>query len=384
MATMTVGCADEYTALIVRQPGNMTGQGTTPQAMGTVSEMVSVTWGRVRKRASECVVTMTKCPDNCQFITSSNNWTGIDPWAHEIWLYRDGALAWQGPIMTIRETRDRFIITARDMIAWVYAREIREYYSQTWTVPGVANSLLNTYFPPDDPDLLRHKVYFPNTAGTITVQYDPAQYTIGQKWDELVNAGLDFTTLGRAIYIMGTIPPNYNQPFLIDADQIVGEIELMKDGLNYGSHIVGLGEGLAYGVGPWSPDRQYYGKVTWPPNRFNDIKNYGQLQGVTHDFYNAKRLLTPQLTIPAGSTLAPTTDIYNDGWVMNSEQLKLAFPFIIPGFRYDVRTGEEFCDAATYPMVFGELAVSWTAENKGETVAVSFDTMAAADDVVGG
>jgi hypothetical protein len=380
MSAMMIGCADTYDAMIVRQPGNMTGQGITPEPAGTLTEVVSVAWGRVRKRAAECTVTVTKCPSNCEFLTSSSNWTGVDPWAHEIWLYRDRNLAFQGPVVSIRETRDAFIIVARDMVQWLYAREIREYYSQTYTAPGVASSLINTFFPPDDPDLIRHKVTFPNTTGDISVEYDHAQYTIGQKFDELVSAGLDFTTMGRAIYLMGNIPPNYFEPFLIDADHIIGEIEIDKNGLDYGNHIVGLGEGLAYGVGPSAADRSYYGKVTYPPNRFNDVKILSQLQAVTNTLYNTKRALTPRLVIPAGSTLSPDTVVYNEGWQMNTEQLRLAFSHLIPGFRYDVRVGEEFCDPAAYPMVLSEVAVTWTAEGKGEKVAVSFDNMAAGDD----
>lgn len=387
-----IGCTDDYQAMLVRQPGSQTGQGLTPQTVGSLSEIVSVTWGRVWKRYSECIISVTKCPDNCEFITSSQNWTGIDSWAHEIWLYRDGKPAWQGPIVQIRETIETsdkpgmFILTARDVVQWLYAREIREAYAQTWTSPGVAQSLVNTYFAVDDPDLVRNVVVYPFSSGDITVEYDAAQFTVGQKWDELISGGLTYSTVGRSIHIMDNVPPNYDHPFVFDADRIMGEIELVQDGLDYGNHIVGLGEGISYGLGPTGDDYSYYGKVTFPPNRFNDVKDLGQLQDITNTLYNSKRNLTPQLVVPEGSALAPDTEIYNETWTMGEENLRYALPLFIAGFRYDIRVGEQFCDPATYPMVLSELAVSWTAESEDEQrekVMVSLANMAAGEDVEG-
>ena len=217
MAAERIGCPDSYSALIVRQAGDMTGQGSAPEPMGTLKEISSLRWGRVLKRAAEAQVVASKCPNNCSFLTSSSNWTGIDPWAHELWLYRDRSTAFLGPIVDIKETRDSFIITARDMVQWMYAREIREYYNQTWTAPGIAHSLANTYFAPSDPELLAHIVPFSYGSGLMSVEYDRAQFTVGQKWDELVSNGLAYTTVGRSIYIMENRPPNYESPFLIDA-----------------------------------------------------------------------------------------------------------------------------------------------------------------------
>lgn len=383
MTTETIGCAGGYQAMIVRQAGDMTGQGIKPESAGMLKEIVTARWGRVRKRAAEAQVVVTKCPSNCGFITQSANWTGIDPWAHELWMWRDGALAFQGPIVEIRETRNTFIITARDMVQWLYAREIREPYDQTWTVPGVAHSLINTYFTPSDPDLMRHVVTFPYSSGSITVQYDRSQYTVGQKWDELTSNGLDYTTVGRSIYIMdNSRPPNYDYPFMIDADKILGDIELQKNGLDYGNHVVCLGEGIVYGIGPSASDEAYYGKVTFPPNRFNMVKDQGQLNNVTHDFYQAKRNLTPRLVVPQGSGLSPDTVVYNELYELSENAAKMAFSHFIPGFRFDVRVGEEFCQQGSYPMVLSELAVMWDPSGDGspETTNVSFENLPAGDD----
>lgn len=379
MTAMTIGCAESYSVQLVRQPGNMTSQETTPAPAGPLSEIESVSWGRrLTQGASECVVEASKCYTNCGLLTASSNWTGVDPWAHEVWVYRDGELCWQGPIVQIRETKDSFVITARDILEWVYHREIISYYNQTYTASGIASSLVNTFFINDDPDLIRHKVTFPYSTGEMSVEYDRAQYTIGQKFDELVQSGLEYSTLGRAIYLMGPIPPNSAAPFLLDAEDIVGDAEIVKNGLDYGNHVVGLGEGLSQGLGPSNQDREYYGKVTYPPTRFPDVVNEAQLLNVTQTLYDSKRNLSPQLVIPAGSSLSPQGTIYADNYVLSNENLKLGLSHLMCGYQYNVRVGEPFCRPATYPMRLSEMAVRWSADG-GENVAVSFGSLPADD-----
>lgn len=374
MSAETIGCPEGYSVVLVRQPGNMTNQGVTPEPVGTLSEIISLSWGRtLTSGASESTVTSTKCYANCGLVTQNSNWTGIDPWAHELWLYRDGALCWQGPIVNIRETRDSFIFTARDVLEWVYHREIVSFYAQTYTATGIASSLINTFFVNDDPDIISHKVTFPYATGEMSVKYDRAQFTVGQKFDELTQAGLEYSTLGRAIYLMGPRPANDDAPFLINLADIIGDAEIVKDGLDYGDHIVGLGEGITFGIDPSANHRQYYGKVTYPPTRFPNVTNISQLQAISKIFYEAKSNLSPQLVIPSGSTLSPSTTVYAENYAMKEENLRLAFSHFICGFQYNVQVSEPFCQPAQYPMRLSELAVSW--DDEGEKVAVSFDSL---------
>jgi len=377
---MPLGCAEEYSVAIVRQPGNMTDQGTRPAVVGHLEELVSVEWGRVLNDTSKARITVTKCVTNCKTLTSGDaRWSSVDPWAHEIWIYRDGEIAWMGPIVYIRETPHFFHFEAHDMIAWVGRREIINFYSTTDDAASIAYDLIQTFFPPSDPDLLQHVVLL-NTANTlVTVEWDRAQYVILQKWQDLINAGLNYTTMARYIFLSGQDVPNLNFPFVLNADDIESEVEILKDGINFGDHVVGLGEGNTFGTGPSAADEAYYGKVTYPPTRFNDVRDDAQLQSLTIDLYDELRDLRPQLVVPSGSALSPETDIFKTGYSFPVafrlvDQPIPALVDLIPGHRYDVQVGESFCQSATYPMRLGQLAVTWT-DKQGEKIAVSLTTL---------
>lgn len=369
---MSIGCAQDYRVLIMRQPGNMTGQQKQPVAVGEMSEIESLRWGRILSDNASAQITVNKCPANCRLFSAGDtfNWSGIDPWAHEIWIYRDGALAFMGPIVYIRETPTSFIVDAQDMIAWVGRREIINFYTNTNNPTQIAYNLLTTFFPASDPDLIDYVLVLGNASGSITVEYDAAQYVILQKWSDLVQAGFNYTTFGRRIFLYGENPPNINNPYVLDAKDLLGDVEIVKDGLDYGNHVVGLGEGLTSGVGPSAGDQSYFGKVTFPPTKFSDIRVQAQLDSVTTTFYGVKRDLTPQLVIPSGSTLSPNAEIYNLGYTFTAAD-PLALNELVCGLRYDVQVNEPFCQSGRYPMKLSELSVTWDADQL-EQVAVTF------------
>lgn len=375
---MPLGCAEEYSVAIMRQPGTMTEQAFTPAVVGHLEEIVSLDWGRLLNGISKARVTVTKCPSNCSTLTTRDaRWSSVDPWAHELWIYRDGKIAWMGPIVYIRETPDAFHFEAHDMIEWVNRREIINYYTNTNDAASIAYDLIQTFFPPSDPDLLQHVILLTTAIHNLTVEWDRAQYVILQKWQDLLSAGLNYTTLARYILLTGQETPNLNFPFLIHADNILGDVEILKDGINYGDHVVGLGEGNTFGTGPTAADELYYGKVTYPPTRFNDVRSDSQLQDLTLDLYDSLRNMTPQLVVPAGSALSPDTDIFKTGYSFDfftANQAPPALVDLIPGYRYDVQVGDSFCHQGSYPMRLGELAVSWTA-GAGEKIAVSLTTL---------
>lgn len=366
-----IGCTDNYAVMIMRQPGNMTTQGSTPAAIGEIVELTSLQWGRVDNEISAAEVVFTKCPTNCSLLAPPElNWTGVDPWAHEIWIYRNGLVAWMGPIVYIRERPDEFVIQARDMIAWIGHREIINFYTRTDTPAGIAYDLLQTFFPPSDPDLLGYVAFLIDSPATLTVEYDRAQYVILDKWRDLVSAGLHFTTMTRNVLISGRYPANSDNPYVLNASDILGDCEIIKDGLNYGDHIVGLGEGLTFGIGPTANDLAYFGKVTYPPTRFNDIRVQAELDGITAEFYNDMRNLTPELVVPSQSALSSETEIINTGFNFVQFPNQVALQDLICGMRYDVQVDKPFCTPAMYPMRLVEVQVTWDAKS-GEKIAVS-------------
>lgn len=369
MSSQVIGCPDGYSVQIARQPGNMTGQGITPALVGNLEDIKSLSWGRTLSETSTATVEVSKCSDNCELLTSSTNWTGVDPWAHEMWIYRDNELAWMGPITYMRETPDSFILDAKDVTAWVDRREIKDFYNKFGSAAAIAYDLLVTFMTASDPDLMRGITFPEHSDGTVTVEYDAAQYVIGQKWSDLQTGGFTWTVISRALIMFGESALNNDYPFLLDASDILGDVEIVKDGMDYGNHVIGLGEGSTFGVGPTAADQAYYGKVTLPPISFPDARNYTDLQNLTNSYYAQKRDLSPELVVPAGSSLSPQTEIHNTSYFIG--QPYMALDALLPGMRYDISVSDPFCRPALYPMRLGELQVTWDADS-GENVAVSF------------
>lgn len=369
-----INCPDGYRAMIVRQPGNMTGQGLTPNSLGEVVEITNLMWGRIDNEAASASLSFTKCSNNCSMWSMSNSrWSRFDPWAYELWIYRDHQIAFMGPIVFMRERANDFYIEARDLIAWVGRREIKDYYTNTGSASTIALSLINTFFVPalQDPDLVQHVMQINAGGSSITVEYDRAQYNILDKWRDLIPSGLHYTTVGRNIILQDQFPHNNDHPFVLNATDILGDVEIVKDGFDFGTHVVGLGEGITFGIGPSASDLAYYGKVTYPPTKFSEVKNQVQLDSVTTGFYDDIRNLRPQLVIPNQSALAAGTEIMNNGYGVGlGNFVGIALEELICGLRYDVNVGEPFCTSGRYPMRLAELRVTWT-PNEGEKVAVS-------------
>jgi len=348
----------------------MTLQGQHPTVTGQLSDIASVEWGRILNDIATATIVVTKCPDNCAlFAEPFEDSVPARPWSHEVRIFRDNTVAFEGPIVRVRDRPTEIEILAYDMVGWVNRREVREAYTHTGDAVTIAANLLDTYFPPSDPWLMYQVL---NTAvGSLDVEYDRAQYVIGQKWADLVKSGLNYSTLGRHILMFGQTPANVSTPYLLNIGDILGEAELLLDGLDFGTHAVCLGDGLAHGVGPTASDEALFGKVTYPPTRFPDVRDQADLVVLTEAFYDRKRDMKPRLVIPSGSTLSSSAEIYATGYELYSDVELVALPQLMCGFRYDIQVQEPYCHPGRYPMRLGQLKVAWTPE-KGETVQVSF------------
>ena len=371
---MAIGCAENYTALIVRQPGDATNQGIMPSALGSIEEITSVEWGRVLSSVSTARIQFTRCPSNCGFMDH------VDPWAYELWLYRDGVFAFGGPIVVNRNARESgvFELIAWDVTGYNARRTMRDYYTNTDNPTSVAADLAATFydgtFDYPNPAFTEYITFLGLSTSTVTVEYDPDLYTVAAKWSEMVNAGFNFSTLGRYTLMMGETSPNISNPFVIDATDVLGEMELVQDGTDFAIRVVGTGDGISTYSGAVPTEVEYFGMIDWPPIRYSGITNPAQLGQLTVALLNQKRDISPELVIPSGSSLSSSTEIYSLGY-----ELDLATPValkdLVAGMRYDIQVdGEQFCKPGRYPMRLNEVRVSWSPQGQ-EKIAVSLSTL---------
>lgn len=376
MGTVTIGCPDNYGVTITRQAGDMTGEDRFPSALGSLSQIQSVQWTRVKSQAGVARVFAYGCGQNNETLVANGNL--IDPWAFELVLHRDSEVAFMGPILDITWHSDSQLweIVAGDMMAWPSVREIQPAFTNPITDNAAAliNLLLQTYFfnNSDDPDLYRHVIQTGFSSVNVDVTYKTATFTVADKIRDLVNMGANYCVVGRAILIFGEEPPNLSKPVILSANDISGQVRLFKTGrAPFGVHVVGRGEGLAFGVGPTASDEAYFGKVS-RITQFNEITSQPQLDGLTQAWYNTVSNMRHDIDISAGAILGPDTILYGDTGIFSS---LYALDFLVPGYRYDVAlTVPEFPIKGTFPMVLDEVTVSWTPE-EGEKVGVSFITL---------
>lgn len=360
-----IGCASGYTALIVRQPGDATGQGNTPVVLGELSELTAVEWGRIKNAPSVASITATSCPTNCNLLA------GTHGWAYELWLYRDTEFAWGGPILIKRDLSGSLVIQASDVTTYASRRTLTAGFATTNDPVDIAAGLVFSYFLGfDDPQLAANLAIIGNQPGTMTVNWDPNMYTVAEKWGDMITAGVNYTTLGRYTFFYGQTAPNYTSPYVIDSTDIIGELELIEDATQFATRVIGLGEGITSTIGPTAGDLAYYGLIDLPPVKYSGITSQTELDNLTQQLYNQHSQLQPQLVVPEGSALAGGTEITNLGTTI-ATFTKVALEELIPGMRYDIQIGDTHCAPGIYPMQLSELKVTWTPDTQ-ETVNVSF------------
>src|SRR5690606_28272131 len=118
--TGRLGCAETYSAAVHLRGGRVL---WTPL---DTEGITALSWGRKLGDYSEASVTVAKkdLPREClQRLADTVNETGritpgVHVWSHELSIYRDGRLVWQGPIIQPQESRTEITLDARDALFW--------------------------------------------------------------------------------------------------------------------------------------------------------------------------------------------------------------------------------------------------------------------------
>lgn len=331
--TPRLGCATAYTAHIHywdREHNRL-------RYYTHLSGLMEVSWERVLDDFSECRVRFRPMRgDDCcgklkPIFDSAGNLLepGLWPWAHELSLYRDGELIWQGPIFSIDElvmpdeTTASIQITARDFLGWLDRRAVHNniFITERTDLSYLAEAVIRDAFQPDDPGVLPHLVIQPSGRfGTHSVRADEAR--CGDELRTIARGGLDFTSVGRTIIVKG---PSY------DPTAGVGTITLRAKDFLSGIEIRVVGAeaatvGVAVGAPPTGsesgtpvenipPTKARYG--TTDPF-FGLIENWTRSETVTNEeflLWVAKQKVAEgnppphTLSIPAESGLSPEAPV---------------------------------------------------------------------------
>lgn len=250
-----LGCVNDYSVFVTDICGS-------PKICDLSDLATSVKWQRTLDNISQATITIAK-PGNtavdsavcCQCIND------IEPWCHEIQIFRGTDFVWCGPVTEVDESIDTVTFTARDMLAWLDVRFLSvgdangnsfDFSGTPTPITEVAREIIaaGTYGktplggksqPFYDPCLF-HKanstvenlIIYPSTL-ISRAKFLALDGSVFSTLQQLSKTGLDFTTYGRSI-ILGVVSEFDIDPIgTLMMEHILGNISFKKDGNLYGN-----------------------------------------------------------------------------------------------------------------------------------------------------
>lgn len=212
--------------------------------------LAEVEWTRELDEFSSGRVLINPSGDCCDHLRR------VEPWRHELHIFRDGAPVWNGPIIQPEWSAGQVEIFAADILAWLDRRVPHQSITFGDTdLTDIATWLIEDGFQPDDPG---HELYVVGPSGVSGGR----SYTInvGQTGDhlrDLAETGLDFTAVGRTIILL---PETYTGSIgrLTDSDFPDGLV-IGQDGSNLITRWIVAGDENSGVMGEDGGADPYYG-----------------------------------------------------------------------------------------------------------------------------
>jgi hypothetical protein len=266
-------------------------QGGT-RRLGELEPLSKLTFARLRDDISNCIATSSGYSVDCGAFYGQ-----LRSWMHELVVFRDGVRVWEGPITRITYTVDNVEIEAKDVMAYVYRRIMRQGYNDAYrlikkgtggepdqylgllSVVKRAALLITDALAPWDPNVLRYltALEWPDDANESRVVADWSRTAWEEVDDLAATAGLDYTTVGRRILLWDTHRAVGRLPELRDGDFSAAPI-VTEYGMQLATfQAVTNGSGV-YGWAVGQPD--------WPTNSgpFGPSKPYGPVEQLASSY----------------------------------------------------------------------------------------------------
>lgn len=196
----------------------------------------NLSWGRVLDDTSQAQVQVDGVDPGCAARTSL---AGTRTWQNEVAIYRAGALAWCGPLVSRKATGTRAILGARDRTAWWDRRFIHASYN---FVNVELATIFKAYF--DDamgPDPVSGFTCVPTATGITGSRKVDASDPLyaADEMRAVSQIGIDFTAVGFVCVAGGRTIPTGRLPVITD-DHLIGDPDV-EDSLLKGNRFVLVG-----------------------------------------------------------------------------------------------------------------------------------------------
>lgn len=307
---------DYHVNVMERATGtNQPGSGTPVATLsGTNAGISNIRWQRTLNAVATATVTL---PAGCLEMLED-----VATWRHELTIFRNGEVVWQGPLVNIRPCRDEAILTAWDIAGWLARRVIHhryrfvkgfevEEYGGRRAPTEIAYILAVDGFrgPPefeDDPGAIEWtEVIVPSRQGvTIGRRYKAfSKYTISALTD-LAERYIDFTTVGRRFLIMRK-GAELGRTALLSCDHFAGSPCGPEDGIDATTLAYVRGDGVFAQHGGKS---DFYGLLETLIEDDAIVDRVDAVQAAA-DQVEWHRPPNRRVDLPAGSQLAPDAPV---------------------------------------------------------------------------
>ena len=384
----SLGCATTYSAVIHWRGGAL------PYPAASMERLTDVKWGRTINDTSEAEITVLKgniSPECCVAIGKA------EPWVHELSIYRDTELVWQGPIISTTAKRESITINARDVFAWLdklvntfdirYTATTADSFGRrrapityiAWNHLRLNLEESSLSVPPDYPGIMDYIVRRDAGLPTIKVEKDGssnatawAEY-MGNIWREWAKRGLTWTTIGRRLLLRAKPTVATRALARLTLDDFSGEVEVIKDGstaATYGfastqdaQDISEDGDKVASKVLGTGKVGTAYGRLDVLVNIQEEKVSDADLRSAAKDAIAGRYPVPLTITIPDGSTLTTTAPV--------------RMAQLVPGERFDV-LADAYCTPIVQGFMLSDVDVSW--QSGSEKVAISLVPLADVDE----
>lgn len=362
-----LGCASEYRAVI-----HWRGGGRQYLALERLS---AVEWGRTINDISEASVSVAVVdagPECCEALGR------VEPWVHELTIYRDGELVWQGPVVRPRFRRDTVTIEAQDITAWfdhlvntfrvTYTSSTADargrmrapitYIAENHIRLNLVESSLSV--PPDYPGIMDYLVRRDMGLPRIKVEKDGSSNTtvwteyLGDILREWTKRGLTWTTVGRSLLLRGRPTSDTRAAATLTLDHIAGDVEVVKDGSAGATYAFAtsqqsqdVSKGKTLGTGRTGTA---YGRLDTLVKIQEEEAADADLRAAARDALAGRYPVPTSIAVPDAAQLTPDAPV--------------TIRQLVPGERLDV-LAHSLCVPLAQGFALSDLSVSWSSEQGG-------------------
>jgi hypothetical protein len=385
-----LGCASQYTAVVHWRGG---GRPYTP-----LDRLTAVSWGRTLNDTSTASVTVATSDLGAECCAALGR---VEPWAHELTVYRDGALVWQGPITRPVLRRGSVTLEAQDVFAWFdrLVNTFRVTYTSSaadaqgrrrgpityiaWNHIRLNLTQSSLSVPPDYPGIMPYVVRRDTGLPTIKVEKDGSKDTtvwtayLGDILREWAKRGLTWTTVGRRLLLRGRPTSTARATALLTTNHFAGDIEVIKDGTTAATYAFAttqqsedISDGTTLGTGKTGTA---YGRLDTLVEIQEEKPTDADLRAAARDALAGRYPVPVSINVPDNAQLTPDAPI--------------TIRQLVPGERIDL-LADVGCTRVQQGFALSDVEVSWQAgqsgQGGGEQVGIGLIPLGDVDEELGG